>query len=341
MLQRASRARGQVGAEPPAHFAAADEGEKADPPVAGKLRGQLVVGRQQCLTPLHRQAGLVQNPHKTPARQRRRLGRLHDHRAAGRHRRANLVDNQIQRVVEGAERHHHADGLVGGEGQPAGRGGRQAHGHFLAGLGPQALDAQPHAVDGPIRLDQGIHQRLSPFACRFQGQVLSALLHDVGRAAEDFHPAGRAQPGVAIAKQLRRPFATLDLCPAALRRRPWRSATGHRGHRPGHFSARPPPREPRGGNALPYYFILALRAFLQDQQPAAAGGDGNRVSRAKRGRRLEVGNCRGPQPRLGRIEAQARQSRLSGGNRLSSRPNWRWKPAIFPACGRRSPARQD
>ena len=77
----------------------------------------------------------------------------------------------------------------------------QSHGHFAAGLGAEAFDAQPHAVDRPIHLDQRIDQRLTAFAGRLDGQLLAPPLHNRGRGLQDLDPPGRAQPAVTIAKQ--------------------------------------------------------------------------------------------------------------------------------------------
>ena len=61
------------------------------------------------------QPGLVHERHEVEAGQRRRAGRLDDHRAADRDRRRDLVHDQVQRMVEGRDRRDDADRLVGGE----------------------------------------------------------------------------------------------------------------------------------------------------------------------------------------------------------------------------------
>ena len=95
------------------------------------------------------------------ARQGCVVGRLDQHRATSGHCRCDLVDDQVQRVVEGRHRDDDAQRFAGAEGQPRlGRAG-QAHRHFLADMVQQLLDAQVYPVDRPGNLDSGVDQRLA------------------------------------------------------------------------------------------------------------------------------------------------------------------------------------
>ena len=170
MFQRAAGARGQLPPQSPADFAAADECEEGDPRIGDNLVGNVEVDRHQRLAPLLRQARFTQDLHEAEARERRGLGRFDDHGATGSQRRADLVGNQVQRVVEGREGQHRPDRLGLREGQASAGTRRAAHGNFLAGLRAQLLGAQAKAIDGPISLDQRIDQRLAAFPGGLQGQ---------------------------------------------------------------------------------------------------------------------------------------------------------------------------
>ena len=191
VLQRASRAGGELRPQRPAHLSAADEAEKPDPRIGDHRPGQVLIDSHQRLAPLVGQAGFSQNAHQPEARQRRRLGRLDDRRAAGRDGRPDLMGNQVQRMVEGAEGQHHADRLVMGESQPPGGRGVAVHRDFAAGLGVQVLGAQPDAIDRPIRLDQRIHQRLSAFAGRLHRQLLCGAPGELRPPGGGFRSAAR------------------------------------------------------------------------------------------------------------------------------------------------------
>ena len=64
------------------------------------------------------------------------------------------MHDEIQGMIERAECEHHADRLVGGEGQPTCRRRIEVHGNFAAGLRAQMFDADLHAVDGAIDFHQ-------------------------------------------------------------------------------------------------------------------------------------------------------------------------------------------
>ncbi len=191
-----------MGAEHPPHFAAADEAEVAHAAVGHHFHVELMVGRQERLAPRIGQAGFAQNRHKPQATQRRRGRRFHDHRTTGRHRRANLVYDHVQGMVERAEGQHDADGLILRKGEASGRGRVAIHGDLASRLGPQVLGAQADAVDRPVHFHQRIGQGLAPFASGLEGEILAASLHDGGSLAQDGDAFGGTQPAVAVAEQL-------------------------------------------------------------------------------------------------------------------------------------------
>ena len=112
-----------------------------------------------------------------------------------------LVHDQVERVVEGAHRHHHPDRLMLGERDPARRGTVEAHRHDVAGFRAQQLGAVQHAIDGARHLDPGIDQRLAALVRRLTRQVLRLLLHQPGRLAQNLDPRGRRQPGITVPEQ--------------------------------------------------------------------------------------------------------------------------------------------
>ena len=170
MLQGAAHARRQLRAQLPADPGAADEAEEADARVGHQPLAQLAALDHQRLAPPVRQAGLVQERSEAQTGQRRIGGRLDDDRAAGRDGGSDLVHDQVERVVEGAHRHHHPDRLVLGEGDPARRGAVEAHRHDVAGFRAQQLGAMQHAIDGARHLDPGIDQRLAALVRRLARQ---------------------------------------------------------------------------------------------------------------------------------------------------------------------------
>jgi hypothetical protein len=111
------------------------------------------------------------------------------------------MDDQVQRMVEGADRDHDADGLVRGEGDPAQRGRRDAHGHDAATLRPQEFGGVQDAVDSARHLSLGVSQRLAAFARRLNRQVFGPVGHQACGPAQDLRPLGSRQPAVAVAEQ--------------------------------------------------------------------------------------------------------------------------------------------
>ena len=138
------------------------------------------------------------------AAQRRRRSRLDDHRAAHRDGRRHLVDDQVQRMVEGRNGHHHADRLLDGEGPAAGAGGGEAHGHFMAGEVAHLAGGVAHAIDGARHLHPGIGQRLAALARDQAGKLLVPPLDQAAEPAQDVDALMRLQPAVAVAEYLHR-----------------------------------------------------------------------------------------------------------------------------------------
>ena len=128
----------------------ADEAEEGDAAIGGEPFGERVIAVDNWLAPLVGQAGFAENLDESQAGERRRFGRFDHDRATGGDGRADLVHDQVERVIEGAERQHGTDRFESRHGEPAGRGGVEAHGDLAAMLGAERLDAAADAVDGPI-----------------------------------------------------------------------------------------------------------------------------------------------------------------------------------------------
>ncbi len=142
--------------------------------------GHGVVGHQR-LAPIRRQAGLAQDLDEAQARQRRVARRLDDHRAACGDGRPHLMHDQVQRMVEGAHRHDHADGLALRERDAPGRRGVDVHRDDMARFRAQQLGAVEHAIDRARDLHARIEQRLAALARRFERQRLGLLLPSAPR----------------------------------------------------------------------------------------------------------------------------------------------------------------
>ena len=153
------------------------------------------------LAPGLRQAGLVQHGDEAEAGKRRRGRRLDDDRAAGGDRRRDLVHDQVQRMVEGAERDDDADRLGLREGDPARRGGVDVHRDDVPGLAAQELAAVADAVDGAGDLDARVDERLAAFPGGLERQILGLPLHAAGGRAQDLDPPLRRQPAAAVAEE--------------------------------------------------------------------------------------------------------------------------------------------
>ena len=148
MLQGTTHARRQLRAQFPADRGTADEAEEADARVGHQLLAQLFALDHQRLAPFMWQAGRVQELDEAQTGQRRVGGGLDDDRATGGDGGTDLVHDQVERVVEGADRDHHPDRLVLREGEPARGSAVEPHRHHMAGLGAQQLGAVQHAING-------------------------------------------------------------------------------------------------------------------------------------------------------------------------------------------------
>ena len=126
------------------------------------------------------------------------LGRLDDHRTASRNGRPDLVDDQVERVIERADRHDHADGLPLREGNPAHRGRVEVHRDHVARLRAQEFGAVQHAVDGPRHFRARVHQGLATFAGGHQCKRFGAVLHKLRDITQDVYPSGLREPRIPI-----------------------------------------------------------------------------------------------------------------------------------------------
>ena len=90
-------------------------------------------------------------------------GRFHHHGTTRGHRRDDLVNNQIDRVVKGADRRNQSAGLPVGVGHPVHRSGVQPHRNLAPVQMGDGLDRHAHPVDGPGHLHFGVNERLPPF----------------------------------------------------------------------------------------------------------------------------------------------------------------------------------
>ena len=158
------------------------------------MPGDLVIAQVDGLHVTFGDPGLVQHLDETHARQGGVQCRLDDDRAAGRDRRADLVHDQVERMVEGGVRQDHADRVFPGQRHVVGRRGVQVHRDFLACLGAQHFHATMHAVDRPGHFDLGIRQRLAAFAGRFHGQLLAACRHQLRGFLQDLDTLCGRQP---------------------------------------------------------------------------------------------------------------------------------------------------
>ena len=209
MLESAACARGKAAAQAPAHGSTADEAEEADPRIGNELPRYLPALGKQGLAPALRQPGLVQEPDEAEAGEWRVRRRLDDHRAAGGNRRGHLMHDQVERVVEGAERYHHADRLVPGVGNPVPGGLVEPHRHDVARLRAQKLGTVQHPVDSARHLDPRVDQRLASLLRRPDRQLLGLFGHAPGGLLQNPHPRGWRKPGTAIPKEA---VGGLDRC---------------------------------------------------------------------------------------------------------------------------------
>lgn len=192
----------QLGMQVPADLGRADEAEEGDAPVGGERLCELVGLRQEGLAPGLRQPGLVHQSDEVAAAQRRRARRLDDGRAADGDCRRDLVDDQVERVVEGRDRRDDADRLLGGEGPAPGGGRRQPHRDLTPGEIAEFISGVVDAVDGAGGLDDRIGQRLAAFARDLAREMVALGRQQLGKLAQDRDPLMGLQPAIAIAEGL-------------------------------------------------------------------------------------------------------------------------------------------
>ena len=178
------------------HPARAGEGDLGHARVGGQGLAQQRPVAGQARDQPRGQAGPLGQVAERPGRQGRLLGRLDDHRAAGRQRRRQLPDHQRHGEVPGHDRRHHPDRrrpdpAAAGQGRP---------GHLLGpeplGLGGEVV----HDLGGAGHLGAGLGQRLADLAVD-QGRqplLLGVDQGGVGRqrpAALDRRQGGPGGPG--------------------------------------------------------------------------------------------------------------------------------------------------
>ena len=83
------------------------------------------------------------------------------------------MDDQVERVVKGANRYDHANRLIGGEGSPPCSREGMPHRNFLPphDLG-KFLDGQADAIDGTGHFHSSIHQWFAALLGNEQGKVI-------------------------------------------------------------------------------------------------------------------------------------------------------------------------
>ena len=206
VLQGTARARRQFRTQRPPDLGTADEAEEGDPSIGHQGGAKVPAIGHHGAAPVLGQPRLVEDVDEGEARQRRGARRLDDDRAAGRHRRSDLVDDKIEGMVEGADRDHDAYGLVLREGDPPGGRGVDVHRDYTAGFGPEHLDADLDAVHRPVQFDARVGQRFAAFPRRLQRQLIAPFPDQLRRVPEDLDAPGCRYPAIPVAvKGMRRP----------------------------------------------------------------------------------------------------------------------------------------
>ena len=212
----------------PANSARADETQKGDPGIGHERLGELVGLGKENLTPAGRQPGLMQQAYQIQAGERRGVRRLDDHRAAGGDGRHDLMDDQIQRVIEGRDGGDDADRLEDREGPPICARRRQPHRDFPPGHDAQLVGGVAHAVDGAVGFDQRVGQRLAPLARDLTSEMLALAFHQFCELAEDLDPLMRLQPCAPVREEPSGGSRSSGRAPLRRRCQAWRSAPGRK-----------------------------------------------------------------------------------------------------------------
>ena len=85
------------------------------------------------------------------------------------------MHDQIEGMIEGADRNDNANRLQLGKRDAIGAGSGDAHRDHLAGIGAQGLDTDFQTIDGASDFDLGVRQGLAAFAGGFHRQHLGTL----------------------------------------------------------------------------------------------------------------------------------------------------------------------
>jgi len=211
MLQGTGCPRGQLGPQRPAHPPGTDKTEKAQPRIRHQ-QFRIRVGAHHRLAPLLRQAGLMEQIDQRQAGKRRLRGRLHHHRTPRGHRGHDLVNDQIDRVIEGADRGDQPSRLPVGVRHSVHRGRVQPHGNFPPGQMRNRFDGDPDPVDRPGHLHLGIDERFATLRKRLMNHLFLIGLQEFLEFFKNLNPLGNVQPLGPVGEDRRRlvqPF--LDL----------------------------------------------------------------------------------------------------------------------------------
>ena len=210
VLKRATRSRCELAAQIPANAGGADEAQESDARIGGEPLGQGVVLGDEGLAPRLREARLAEQGDQLQAGQRRRRSRLDDHGTPDGDGRRDLMDDQVERMVEGRDRGDDADRLPGGESPAAIARRREPHRDLAAGEVAELVGRIAQAVDRTDRLDPGVRQRLpaflrdeprkcvQPLSQQHGGadQNRATLVRLQGAVANLYEPERRLQPGL-------------------------------------------------------------------------------------------------------------------------------------------------
>ena len=179
---------GDAAADAPADPGRAGEGERPGQLVLDDRVADLRAGAGDDAEPALGQARLDQDLGQLQRRDRRLSGRLENDRVAGGDRRPELVGDQVEREVEGADRADDAVGDAQHHAELAGarRGG--LHRHRAAGQLARLDRREGQRVGAAGGLDPGRLQRLAGLGGDRQRQVVEPLADQLGGAVEHRGP---------------------------------------------------------------------------------------------------------------------------------------------------------
>src|SRR5215470_7473229 len=119
MLQSTPGTGRELGSEHPPDGSRTDEGEEADSRVRDQTSGEFDIFREHHLRPCGRKTSLVKDIDHRLAGQWRACSRLDNDRRSNRNGGRHLMDDQVERMVEGTYTDDHADRLVLRKSHPA------------------------------------------------------------------------------------------------------------------------------------------------------------------------------------------------------------------------------